>query len=68
MTIEFEKLKARLLASPRVKAEYHALAPEFEKRRRSFATATLSDEKAHAIGASRMDKRHAHLDAVLKPK
>jgi hypothetical protein len=30
MTIRFEKLKARLLADPRVKAEYDALAPEFE--------------------------------------
>jgi hypothetical protein len=30
MTIPFEKLKARLLANPRVKTEYDALAPEFE--------------------------------------
>jgi ribosome-binding protein aMBF1 (putative translation factor) len=30
MTIPFEKLKARLLANPRVKAEYDALALEFE--------------------------------------
>jgi DNA-binding XRE family transcriptional regulator len=30
MTIQFDKLKARLLANPRVKAEYDALAPEFE--------------------------------------
>ena len=30
MTIPFEKLKARLLANRRVKAEYDALAPEFE--------------------------------------
>jgi predicted transcriptional regulator len=30
MTIQFEKLKARLLANPRVKAEYDALAPKFE--------------------------------------
>jgi DNA-binding XRE family transcriptional regulator len=30
MTIQFEKLKARLLANPKVKAEYDALAPEFE--------------------------------------
>jgi ribosome-binding protein aMBF1 (putative translation factor) len=26
----FEKLKARLLANPKVKAEYDALAPQFE--------------------------------------
>ena len=30
MTIPFEKLKARLLANPKVKAKYDALAPEFE--------------------------------------
>jgi ribosome-binding protein aMBF1 (putative translation factor) len=30
MTIPFEKLKARLLANPKVKSEYDALAPEFE--------------------------------------
>jgi hypothetical protein len=29
MTIRFEKLRARLLANPKVKAEYDALAPEF---------------------------------------
>ena len=30
MTIPFDKLKARLLADPKVKSEYDALAPEFE--------------------------------------
>jgi hypothetical protein len=30
MTIQFEKLKARLLVNRKVKAEYDALAPEFE--------------------------------------
>jgi len=30
MTIPLEKLKSRLLANPKVKAEYDALAPEFE--------------------------------------
>jgi ribosome-binding protein aMBF1 (putative translation factor) len=30
MTIPFEKFKARLLANPKVKAEYEALALEFE--------------------------------------
>ena len=30
MTIPLEKLKARLLANPKVKAEYDAMAPEFE--------------------------------------
>jgi len=40
----------------------------FQDRRRSFATAELSDEKARAIGASRMDDRHAHLDSMLEKK
>jgi hypothetical protein len=40
----------------------------FKQRRRSFATAELSNEKVEAIGASRMDARHAHLDAMLEPK
>ena len=30
MTIPFEEFKERLLADPNVKAEYDALAPEFE--------------------------------------
>ena len=30
MTIPFDKLKTRLLANPRVRAEYDKLAPEFE--------------------------------------
>jgi ribosome-binding protein aMBF1 (putative translation factor) len=30
MTIPFEKLRARLLADPKVKAEYDTRAPEFE--------------------------------------
>jgi hypothetical protein len=30
MTIAFEDFKARLLADPEVRAEYDALAPEFE--------------------------------------
>jgi hypothetical protein len=40
----------------------------FKQHRRSFATAALSDEKAQAIGASRMDSRHAHLDTMLDSK
>ena len=40
----------------------------FKQRRRSFATAELSDERVQAICASRMDERHAHLDAMLEPK
>jgi len=38
------------------------------KPRRSFATAELSDERARAIAASRMDERHAYLDALLERK
>ena len=30
MTIPFEEIKARLLANPKVRAEYEVLAPEFE--------------------------------------
>ncbi|MBI1200870.1 MAG: type II toxin-antitoxin system Phd/YefM family antitoxin [Rhodopseudomonas sp.] len=40
----------------------------FKQQSRSFATAELPDEKVQAIGASRMDERHAHLDALLDPK
>ena len=40
----------------------------FKQRRRSFATAELSDEQAKAVGTSRMDERHAHLDAMLEEK
>jgi PHD/YefM family antitoxin component YafN of YafNO toxin-antitoxin module len=36
----------------------------FQESRRSFATAELSEEKANAISASRMDPRHTHLDAM----
>jgi hypothetical protein len=46
--------------------EYEEFRP-FKRRRRSFATAQLSDERVQAIAASRMDERHAHLDAVLEP-
>lgn len=40
----------------------------FRASRRSFATVELSDERATAIGKSRMDPRHAHLDALLRRK
>jgi hypothetical protein len=40
----------------------------FQESRHSFATAELPDEKIRAIAASRMDPRHAHLDALLDPK
>jgi len=39
-----------------------------KQRRRSFATAELSDETVQAVSSSRMDERHAHLDALLEPK
>ena len=40
----------------------------FRDSRRSFATADLPEEKVRAIGASRMDPRHSHLDALLEEK
>jgi hypothetical protein len=40
----------------------------FKKSRRSFATDDLPEEKVKAIGASRMDARHAHLNALLDEK
>lgn len=40
----------------------------FKQRRRSFATAELSDQDVKAVATSRMDKRHAHLDALLERK
>lgn len=44
--------------------EYEELR-RYRDNRRSFATADLSAEKVAAISASRMDARHAHLDAML---
>jgi PHD/YefM family antitoxin component YafN of YafNO toxin-antitoxin module len=49
-------------------AEEYEEFKRYRESRRSFATAELSDEKIAAIGASRMDARHAHLDAMLDPK
>jgi hypothetical protein len=40
----------------------------YQAGRRSFATADLADDKIQAIARSRMDERHAHLDALLDPK
>jgi len=40
----------------------------FQDQRHSFATEALSGEKIKAIAASRMDPRHAHLDALLDPE
>jgi len=45
--------------------DYEAFKRFNETRRRSFATVELSEEKANAISSSRMDARHAHLDAML---
>lgn len=47
--------------------EYEAFS-RFREQRQSFATADLSDEKVERIAGSRMDPRHAHLDALLDPK
>lgn len=40
----------------------------FKAQRSAFATVELSDEKAEAIAAVRMDGRHEHLNALLDPK
>ncbi len=48
-----------------IAAEDYEAFERFQAARRSFATLELSEEKAKAIGASRMDERHAHLDAML---
>ena len=48
-----------------VAAEDYEAFKRFKEPRRSFATAELSNEQANAISASRMDPRHAHLDAML---
>ncbi len=45
-------------------ADYEAFK-RYRDSRRSFATVDLSEEEANAISASRMDPRHAHLDAML---
>ncbi len=37
----------------------------FRAQRQSFATVELSDDRIAAIAKSRMDPRHAHLDALL---
>ncbi|HEX4080572.1 MAG TPA: hypothetical protein VHX61_17050 [Rhizomicrobium sp.] len=47
--------------------EYEELK-RFRDSRRSFATAELPPEKVKAIGSSRMDRRHRHLDAILDRK
>jgi hypothetical protein len=39
---------------------------KLKRRRRTFATAELPLKQVQAIGASRMDERHAHLDAMLE--
>jgi PHD/YefM family antitoxin component YafN of YafNO toxin-antitoxin module len=47
-----------------IAAEDYEAFKQYKESRRSFATAELSEEKANAISASRMDPRHAHLDAM----
>jgi hypothetical protein len=51
-----------------VPADEYEEFERFRAQRHSFATVDLPAEKVEAIGASRMDERHAHLDAMLKPK
>ena len=47
--------------------EYEAFR-RFRRSRRSFATVELSEEKVKAIGSSRMDARHKHLNRMLDSK
>ncbi|MEH3146591.1 MAG: type II toxin-antitoxin system Phd/YefM family antitoxin [Methylobacterium frigidaeris] len=44
--------------------EYEAFR-RYKASRRSFATADLSEQEVEAVANSRMDGRHAHLDALL---
>jgi prevent-host-death family protein len=48
-----------------IAAEDYEAFKRFQESRRSFATADLPEDKANAISSSRMDERHAHLDAML---
>jgi PHD/YefM family antitoxin component YafN of YafNO toxin-antitoxin module len=48
-----------------IAAEDYEAFKRFRESRRSFATVELSNEKAEAISSSRMDAKHAHLDAML---
>ncbi|MGD0434498.1 MAG: type II toxin-antitoxin system Phd/YefM family antitoxin [Acetobacteraceae bacterium] len=48
-----------------IAAEDYEAYRRFKEARRSFATTELQEAKANAISASRMDARHAHLDAIL---
>jgi PHD/YefM family antitoxin component YafN of YafNO toxin-antitoxin module len=48
-----------------IAAEDYEAFKRFKESRRSFATIELPEEKARAISASRMNGRHAHLDAML---
>ena len=48
-----------------IAAEDYEAFKRYRESRRSFGTVELSEEKAEAISTSRMDVRHAHLDAML---
>ena len=51
-----------------VPADEYEEFERFRARRRSFATVELADDKVRAIEKTRMDSRHAHLDALLDEK
>ena len=59
---------ARLITGYFVGPDEYEEFRRFRESRRSFATAELPEEKVEAIRASRMDPRHAHLNAMLDPK
>lgn len=62
MTIPFEQIKAELLAHPEVKAEYDALAPEFEA-----LASSLAQEPTHAA-ESPSSRRVVETHPYLAPK
>lgn len=47
--------------------EYEAFA-RFKAQRRSFSTVELPAKQIKAIGASRMDPKHKHLNALMTKK
>ena len=55
MTIPFEKIEAQLLANPKVKAEYDALAPEFE-----ISAELLRARLRAGFVAGRVGRAHGH--------
>jgi len=64
-TRNFGRYRMQAQRAPVAVSSHGQITGYFVGSRRSFATADLPEEKVKAIGASRMDARHAHLDALL---